>query len=84
MHGGVRKSDVPDVVAGRAVKRPEHRTAERGLLVILASIVPCWRNAMVLVKPDTILRWHRLGFRLFWRWRSTLTIKPNPRDANII
>ncbi len=29
-----------------------------------------WRSALVIVKPDTLLRWHRNGFRLFWRWKS--------------
>ena len=27
-----------------------------------------WRNALVVVKPETLIRWHRKGFRLFWRW----------------
>ncbi|MEO7035121.1 MAG: hypothetical protein ABI548_14485 [Polyangiaceae bacterium] len=49
------------IVAARAVKRPELRTLERGLFVMLASILPHWRDAMLLVKPDTILRWHREG-----------------------
>jgi putative transposase len=29
-----------------------------------------WRSALVIVKPDTIISWHRRGFRLFWRWKS--------------
>jgi putative transposase len=29
-----------------------------------------WRNALVVVKPETLIRWHRKGFRLFWRWKS--------------
>ncbi len=29
-----------------------------------------WRDALVVVKPDTLIRWHRKGFRLFWRWKS--------------
>ena len=29
-----------------------------------------WRDSLVNVKPDTLLRWHRRGFRLFWRWKS--------------
>ena len=29
-----------------------------------------WRSALVLVKPDTVLAWHRRGFRLFWAWKS--------------
>src|SRR5499425_1971371 len=30
-----------------------------------------WRQALAVVQPDTFLRWHRQGFRLFWRWKST-------------
>jgi hypothetical protein len=29
-----------------------------------------WRGALVTVKPDTLVRWHRKEFRLFWRWKS--------------
>src|SRR5262249_759919 len=29
-----------------------------------------WRQALVIVQPETFIRWHRQGFRLFWRWKS--------------
>src|SRR5438094_2432224 len=29
-----------------------------------------WRDALTVVKPDTLIRWHRKGFRLFWKWKS--------------
>src|SRR5918996_1543934 len=29
-----------------------------------------WRTALVIVKPETVIGWHRKGFRLFWTWRS--------------
>ena len=29
-----------------------------------------WKKALIVVKPDTLIRWHRKGFRLFWRWKS--------------
>jgi putative transposase len=29
-----------------------------------------WRTALVVVRPETLIRWHRSGFRLFWRWKS--------------
>jgi putative transposase len=29
-----------------------------------------WRSALVVVKPETLIRWHRAGFRLWWRWKS--------------
>ena len=35
-----------------------------------------WRNALVSVKPDTLIRWHRKGFRLFWRWKSKAVGRP--------
>ena len=54
------------IVASRAVKRPAFRVHERGLLVLLARLLPEWRQALLLVKPETVLRWHREGFRLFW------------------
>jgi hypothetical protein len=31
---------------------------------------PGFKNALVIVKPETVIRWHRAGFRLFWRWKS--------------
>jgi hypothetical protein len=55
------------IVASRSVKRPSFRGHERGLLVLLARLLPQWRQALLLVKPETALRWHRAGFRLFWR-----------------
>jgi transposase len=38
-----------------------------------------WRGALVNVKPDTLIRWHRKGFRLFWRWKSKPTGRPRLR-----
>jgi hypothetical protein len=58
------------IVASRKVKRPAFRSHERGLLVLLCRIVRGWRDAVLLLKPETVLRWHREGFRLFWRWKS--------------
>jgi transposase InsO family protein len=40
-----------------------------------------WLDALVNVKPDTFLRWHRKGFRLFWRWKSRPVGRPQiPKD----
>lgn len=58
------------IVASRKVKRPVFKPHERGLMVLLSRIVRGWRDAVLLVKPETILRWHREGFRLFWKWKS--------------
>jgi putative transposase len=58
------------IVAARASKRPKFAAHERGMLVLLARLLPRWRDAVLLVKPETILRWQRQGFRLLWRWKS--------------
>jgi putative transposase len=62
------------VVLKRSVKRPRCTPADRALLVLLASRVRGWRQALLLVQPDTLLRWHRQLFRLVWRRRS----RPGP------
>jgi hypothetical protein len=68
------------IVASRKVKRPVFKDSERGLLVLLSRIVHGWQSAVLLVKPETILRWHREGFRLFWRWKSR---KRKPAEPKI-
>jgi putative transposase len=68
------------VVLARTAKRPRLTRADRPLLVLLASRVRAWRQALLIVQPETLLRWHREGFRLFWRWRSTPRRRP-PRVA---
>ena len=67
------------IVASRKVKRPAFRPGERSLLVVLSGLVPGWRDAVLLVKPETILRWHREGYRLFWRHKSRKSNKSCPR-----
>jgi putative transposase len=54
----------------RSVKRPRCTPADRALLVLLASRVCAWRSALLIVQPDTLLRWHRQLFRGFWRRKS--------------
>ena len=43
---------------------------DRLLWVALRRLWPEWRKALVLVKPDTVIRWHRHGFRFYWKWKS--------------
>jgi hypothetical protein len=45
-------------------------STDRLLWVWLYRVWPQVLNAMVLVKPATVVQWHRKGFRLYWRWRS--------------
>jgi putative transposase len=69
------------VVLRRSVKRPRCTPTDRALLVLLASRLRAWRQALVLVQPETLLRWHRQGFRLVWRRQSRPRSIPQPKVA---
>jgi putative transposase len=46
------------------------RWADRVLWVGLSRLGNDWRSALLLVKPETVIAWHRKGFRLYWNWKS--------------
>jgi hypothetical protein len=52
-------------VLQRSVKRPKLTSSDRLLWVWLCRIWPGWRSALIIVQPDTVIAWHRKGFRLF-------------------
>src|SRR5260370_16917310 len=51
-------------------KRPDLNNADRFLFVWLYHWFPSVLGAVAIVRPETIIRWHRVGFRAYWRWRS--------------
>ena len=63
-------------VASRGSTKPRFHAWDRFLLVALARMSSSWRDALLLVKPDTLLRWHREGFRLLGR-----SFTPRPRSS---
>ena len=50
--------------------RPRIRVSDRILWMLLHRFWRRWREALVIVKPETVIRWHRKGFRKYWRWKS--------------
>ena len=50
--------------------RPRLRTSDRVFWVALMRLWSRWRSVLVIVRPATVIAWHRLGFRLFWTWKS--------------
>jgi hypothetical protein len=58
------------IILRRQVKRPDYRKMDRLLLVLLARMVRSWKQALFLVQPETLLRWHRELFRLVWKHNS--------------
>ena len=57
-------------VLQRNAKRQRLTNWDRTLWVILSRLWPDWRTPLTVVQPDTVVRWHRRGFRLYWRWKS--------------
>lgn len=49
---------------------PRLRPRDRVFWVWLSKLWPKWRSVLVIVQPATVIRWHRKGFKLYWRWKS--------------
>ncbi len=60
-------------------RRPPLSSGDRVFWILLRRVWPSWRNALVFVQPDTVVRWHRRGFRLFWAWKSRRRSPGRPR-----
>ena len=57
-------------VLHRSAPRPKLRPWDRRFWVWLSRIWTGWQSALLIVKPATVVRWHRQGFRYYWRWKS--------------
>ncbi len=51
-------------------KRPRLRNRDRIFWAWLSRLWPNWRSVLLIVQPETVIRWHQQGFRLYWRWKS--------------
>src|ERR671938_593471 len=72
-----------------ALYQERHVTPRRATAAIRLALVWLarwfdWRQALVVVQPATLTRWHRQGFRLFWRWKSTPGRPPIPADLQAL
>src|ERR671931_632557 len=67
----------------RHVKPRRATNATRLAMVWLARWFD-WRQALAVVQPATLTRWHRQAFRLFWRWKSTPLPPPLPLDLQAL
>jgi hypothetical protein len=57
-------------VLQRTAKKPRLRGQDRLLWVLLSRVWTGWREILTIVQPETVIRWHREGYRLYWRWKS--------------
>jgi transposase InsO family protein len=72
------------IVLRRRTKRPRCTRLDRLLLVLLARRVRAWRQALLIVQPDTLLRWHRAGFRLLWRCKARARRRTRRLDPDVV
>lgn len=71
------------LVLNRSLKRPKLPRRDRLFWVCLSRLWKDWRDALIIIKPDTVIKWHREGFRLYWRWKSKTPIGRPPIDKEI-
>jgi transposase InsO family protein len=68
----------------REIKPKRANDATRLALALLSNLFS-WKEALVIVKPETLIGWHRKGFRLFWRWKSRPRGRPRlPADLRAL
>lgn len=58
------------VVLKRRQQRPALRDADRRFWIVASRRFARWRQALIVVQPETVLGWHRNGWQAYWRWRS--------------
>ena len=63
----------------RSRRRPDLRPADRLLWSWLSRTWPDWRRHVVIVQPDTVVRWRRTAWRRYWRWKSRDGNRGRPR-----
>jgi hypothetical protein len=71
------------IILRRQVKRPRLRHVERWLLGAIAGRFRRLLGTILVVKPETVIRWHRVGWRLLWRWRSRRPRGRPPVDMDL-
>jgi hypothetical protein len=59
-----------NILRRKSPKRPVLGSVDRLVFAGLYGLAPCVLSALAVVRPETVIRWHRAGFRLYWRWRS--------------
>lgn len=61
----------------RKNKKPTFENIDRIILIWMSKVFSNWKSALVIVKPATVIGWHRKGFKLYWKWKSRRVGRPN-------
>src|SRR5262249_14385484 len=71
-----------NVLRRQVSKRPQRSNTDRFLFVWLYRWFPSVLSALAILRPETIIRWHRVGFQSYWRERSRKPVgRPRPSCA---
>ncbi len=71
-------------VLKRSVSRPKIHDSDRIFWILMKRMLANWRDALQFVKPDTVVRWHRKGFRYYWKRKSRATPGRPPISMAVI
>src|SRR5262249_31557460 len=71
------------LVLQRRMPRPRLEDADRRFWILACRWFSGWRTSLLVVKPETVLRWHRQGWRTYWRRRSRRTGRPGRRPIAV-
>ncbi len=64
-----------DIFMGK-ISKPRFKPALRCLWVLLSKFLPNWKSSLVLVKPETVISWHKTAFKFFWKLKSKKAGRP--------
>src|SRR6266404_6569320 len=67
------------LVLHRSSNRPRLRHRDRLFWIALSQLWRDWRSILVIGKPETVIKWHRQGFKCYWRWKSKADHVGRPR-----
>jgi transposase InsO family protein len=57
-------------IVARTSPKSRFRPSDRLFFSILTHVYDSWKETLLIIKPETVIRWHQQGFRLYWRWKS--------------
>jgi putative transposase len=66
-------------VLRRTVGRLQIQNRDRRFWIVVSRIWKDWRQALIFVKPETVIKWHRQRFRRYWRWKSRSSQAGRPK-----
>ncbi len=71
-------------IVARSSAKIKIRPADKFFMGFLTDLYESWREALLIVQPETVIRWHRQSFHLYWRWKSRTELgRPTIPQAQI-